>query len=387
MAERDQPRVVVTDDGELLLVREMLSELGIAHEDGALAPEGGEDRRPAALLITSPRRALSPARTPARLHLVVYDDVSKTLQKALARSGCDIALQSPLDAAVLRMIVERAMYRGPERRTRRRAIVASPIKVKSGLRQADATLGQLSARGCGLVLGSSTSTGKTLVLTLPEELTRAKPLKLEASVIACKPVANEHGRFEAWMRFQKIGGAEQRMLEQIIGRHAAQDGNPAASQPREAEEEEKRAPSKPAASRAPTAAPATEDVGADRRKHPRKVFKSQLLATGDSGSHLLFGCDLSTGGMRVRHDSSLKLGDRLKLAVYARKGLPSVMLQALVAHEGDDGSFGLSFVDVPKKLAGNLEQLVDALPPLPASPGAKPSLVVSQVLEQTEAEE
>ncbi len=112
--------VLVADDGELLLVREMLSDMDVPYRD-----ENGEldgDRRAVDFLITNPRRALAENFPPAQFHLVVYEEASKTLRKALERSSCDLALQSPLDPAVFRMIVDRALYQGPERRrTRRRA--------------------------------------------------------------------------------------------------------------------------------------------------------------------------------------------------------------------------------------------------------------------------
>ncbi len=85
---------------------------------------------------------------------------------------------------------------------------------------------------------------------------------------------------------------------------------------------------------------------------------------------------------RVQPDATLAVGDELKLALYARMGLPSVMVKAIVARADPDGSFGLRFDKVTDVVAARLEQIVSALPPLVDARQAKPGVVVSQVLER-----
>ena len=99
---------------------------------------------------------------------------------------------------------------------------------------------------------------------------------------------------------------------------------------------------------------------------------------------MLIGRDLSSGGMRVRPEPDLELGDEIRLAVYGRPGQPAIMLKAVVTRdEGDDGLV-LRFRDVPTSIAARLEQIVAELPTLPiespaASP-AQPGVVVSEIL-------
>jgi hypothetical protein len=363
----DEPIVCVIDDGELLLIREMLGELGVRFGEGPPAENvpGGVN-----LLITNPKHALANERPPSKLHLVVYEGVSKTLRTALDRSGCDIALQSPLNPTVFQMIVERALYRGPERRAGARAVVAVDVQIKLGRRQLDATLGQLSVGGCSLVLGKSVEAGQQLKITLPEEVTGAAAIGLEGAVIHAGPVLSDHGAFDISVRFEKTSGVQQRALTKIVARYAIRERNLTATKPSVSE---------------PQPAVESSAVGADRRKSERKVFTSRLLATAGGGSHLLLGCDLSIGGMRVRNDSGLHVGDRLKLALYARKGLPSVMLQALVGHQGSDGSFGLSFENLSDDVAAQLAQIVNSLPTLRAGPKSRPGVVVSEILEHLDS--
>ncbi len=119
----------------------------------------------------------------------------------------------------------------------------------------------------------------------------------------------------------------------------------------------------------------------------RAAWLRQILANNLEGSRVLLGCDLSSGGMRVQADATLAVGDELKLAVYARMGLPTVMIRAIVAREDPDGSFGLRFDKVTDAVAARLEQLVAALPPLADTPQAKPGVIVSQVLDHLGSED
>lgn len=351
------PNVLIADDGELLRIREMLSELGVPYHDGS----EGRDRAPLDLLVTNPRQALS-NRTPARFHLVVYEDASNTLRRALERSTCDLALQSPLDSAVFRMIVDRALYSGPERRGTQRAVLWADVTVKMGRKQTHATLGQLSINGCSLLLDRAPEEGSGLGLTLPKEVTGAKPMLLKGRVLRSTRVAAEQGSVKTSVKFQPMPRKDARQLERIVRQHAGRELD-----------------------RPPTTAKegVTErPLGVDRRKNPRASFESQVLASGAEGSQVLLGCDLSIGGMRVRPEPSLAVDDELKIALYARMGLPSVMVKAVVVRKEPDGHLGLRFASVSNTVATRLEQMIAALPPLVDSPRAKPGVIVSEILER-----
>jgi hypothetical protein len=122
----------------------------------------------------------------------------------------------------------------------------------------------------------------------------------------------------------------------------------------------------------------------ERLDGPRKSFTRRVPAAGAGITHMLIGCDLSPGGMRVRPEPDLELGDELKLAVYGRPGQPAIMLKAVVARdEGEDGLV-LRFHDVPGSIAARLDQIVADLPELPGESPAgsppQPGVVVSEIL-------
>jgi hypothetical protein len=132
-----------------------------------------------------------------------------------------------------------------------------------------------------------------------------------------------------------------------------------------------------------TAARPPDPRPGERRDGTRRRFTHRVLAAGTGISHVLIGRDLSAGGMRVRPDADLALGDQLKLAIHSRPGLPAIMVKAVVTRDdGDDGVL-LRFRDLPDSIAARLEQIMDCLSvmPLGQRPGARPGTIVSEVLE------
>jgi hypothetical protein len=79
----------------------------------------------------------------------------------------------------------------------------------------------------------------------------------------------------------------------------------------------------------------------------------------------LLGSDLSVGGVRVEPNPLLRLGDRLRLALYAA-GAEPLVLAARVAHDEGRSGVGLVFVEPSEQERARLECMVSALPSLSA---------------------
>jgi hypothetical protein len=123
----------------------------------------------------------------------------------------------------------------------------------------------------------------------------------------------------------------------------------------------------------------------ERRSGPRRPYARPVLAAGAGICHALIGRDLSSGGMRVRSDPDLALGDELRIAVHARAGQPAIMLRAVVSR--DDGADGLllRFRDVPESIARRLARIVMELPQIGSgghAGGTGPGVIVSEVLDR-----
>ena len=364
MAELLKP-VLIVDDGELRDVRELLDEMEIPWLE-ARALGGPDIPDSVSLLLTNSRQALtsSGGRPQAELHVVVYDEVSRTLRKVLERSGCDLVLERPLSPHTFALVAAQALYAGPERRRGPRVVCAAPVKLQTGRRPLAATLVQLSLRGCGLLTDQDVKIGREIKVVFPKQLTGTEPLEASGPALAVGVVDDDPSMRTVSMAFRLMNVASRRVVAKIMERNGAGSE----LRPR---------------TRRDTAARAPEFEPGKRRGGKRRRFTRRVLAAGTGISHVLIGRDLSSGSMRVRPDAELALGDELKLAVHSRPGMPAIVLKAVVARDDGEDGVVLRFHDLPDSIAARLEQIMDGLPALPLGkrPSARPGVVVSEIIE------
>jgi hypothetical protein len=376
VSESHAPEVLIVDDGELVEVRALLDELGANWRDA----DGGDEplEHGARLLVTNSRVALRRARVASGLHVVIYDSVSRTLRRVLERSQCDLVLASPVDPNVMRLLVDQARYQGPERRRAPRAVVASPVRVRRHLRSFAATLVQLSMHGCRLLMDRAPRPGARVRIELPPEIAGGEGLELAASVERREPARAGGGQQEIFAAFRAVPPEAARRLAASVARHSARPDRSEASAG---------APGFDRGQVAAAAAPRPADpaeprpLGVERRRHARRRFTREVLATGRGGARVLIGSDLSVGGMRVQSGPELEVGQELKLALHVRPGLPSVVLRAAVARDDGPDGFGLRFVDVSAQTAAQLEKLVASLRPVAVAGRVRPGVLVSELIE------
>jgi hypothetical protein len=363
-------RALLVDDGELHDVRDLLSQMAIPYAE-AESFESPDSPTRVPLLITNTRHALAweGVRPSAVTHLVVYNEVSRTLRKVIERSGCDLVLQRPINPDAFRLLAEHALYEGPERRRSRRVVVSTPVKLQVGRRGNAVTLVQLSLRGCGFTVRREVPVGTEVKVTLPREFTGGDSVTVRGPVLATRPAKSGGGMFEVAMAFRLMDVASRRLVNQAMQRQGGgKELRPRATPPRDRSAAEE----------------------GNRRAGPRKRYVRRVLAAGAGISHVLIGRDLSTGGMRVRRDPDLEIGDLLRLAVHGRPGLPPIMVKAVVSRDDGEDGIVLRFHEVPQSLSDRLGQIVDSLPTLPtgkrAGSRARPGVVVTEVVDDDEVE-
>jgi hypothetical protein len=367
--------VIIVDDGELADVRQLLAQLDVGYAEEASLESAAAEGMSCGLLITSAPRALGRggggARPRCKLHVVVYEDTSRTLRRALARSGCDVAIGRPVNPSVFQLLVAHALYAGPERRNLGRATMAAPVALRVGRRPLEATLVQLSLRGCGLVSDQNVETGQDVEVILPPELTNGAALPLAGRVLAVRSSSADAGRSrDIAVGFRSSHAAQRQVLQGVMDRHALGITT-------------KLAP--PRASR-PSRPPAASD--SDRRARPRKLFARRVLAAAAGGTQVLIGRDLSAVGMRVRPVPGLQVGDELKLALYGNGEHPALVLEAVVIRDDGWDGLALHFRDVGASAAAELERLVRSLPAERAARRAReraPGVVVSEIIERRQS--
>ncbi|HEY8495229.1 MAG TPA: PilZ domain-containing protein [Myxococcota bacterium] len=103
----------------------------------------------------------------------------------------------------------------------------------------------------------------------------------------------------------------------------------------------------------------------ERRRHERGLYERRVLAEAASAMHrMLFGRDLSAGGMRVDRHPDLRVGARMRVALYDATREAPIVVDAVVARDDGARGFALQFLNVTPEAATRLEQLVATLPPV-----------------------
>ena len=157
--------------------------------------------------------------------MAVVDGASKTMLAHLNRVGASLVIRRPIHPRTLRLALLHELYRGPERRKRKRTHIGHPIRVGAGLFKQRATLLELSDTGARVELPKEPKVGMKLNLLLGKELTLGKPLKLTAKVVRGIRAPGENGMPELVDQIQEdafldpvaavLDAAERRHLDPV----------------------------------------------------------------------------------------------------------------------------------------------------------------------------
>jgi hypothetical protein len=368
---KEQPKVILVDDGELSDVRRLLDSLAVEYREVSDVSSIGRSTV-CELLISSARHALaapigSGDGLPCGFHVVVYDAISDGLRRLLSRSGCDVAVGRPVHPAVMRLIIAHALYAGPERRLHGRAAMSAPVRLVGRHGTSAATLIQLSEAGCGLISAAPAEVGDSLTLVLPPELTGTGPLPLPGSVMEVTAGEADEGSSLALM-FEPVDPKVEQVIEAVMQGHSL-----GFTRSREGR--------RPESSANPDV---REGSGVEERRGPRKLFAGRVVAAGSGDSCVMIGRDLSVGGMRIRPIQGLAVGDEFKLALYDDGGTAAMVIRAVVLR--DDGWDGmvLQFQQMSPGIRRRLERLVESLPAARPEEGIcsrTSGVLVSEILE------
>ncbi|MEZ4292897.1 MAG: PilZ domain-containing protein [Myxococcota bacterium] len=153
--------------------------------------------------------------------VAVVDEASKTLLRHLNRVGVKLLLKRPIHPRTLRLLLLHQIYRGPERRGRKRVPIGHPIRVGNGLFKSSATLLDLSIAGARVELANPPAVGSPLGLVLGRELTLARPLKLKAKVVRVIRPPDARGKATGEIGVQILDArSHARTLQTILDRFA-----------------------------------------------------------------------------------------------------------------------------------------------------------------------
>lgn len=408
--------IALVDDGELEDVVHLLEATGIpfTRHRGGQIPETIEE--PRSLLIVTARRLehVRPPRVPggkkkrdrtrgvtprrddraldaSPLRIVAVAEDSPALRRRLRRRGMQLLVRLPAQRETWRLLIARALYRGEERRVDAR--VAPDVAVEAD--HGDATLVDLSNRGCRIQTRSQLSIGDPVQLSIPAASLPQEsggPLSLSGRVRRIAQPEGSARRTYAVVFDAALPLATRKRLTSAINHWASGDAeHPRAPMAEGPPIPACRLPSLPdlmlddetdppiraseevpieLATMPPAAGQLRGDAGAnpdasaagDRRNSPRGHFQSVVRATQGDRPIALVGRDLSARGMRVERHPDLVLGDRFRLALHGPTLSRPLTLDAAVVRDDAEQGLALAFIGVSRETARTLEKLVACLP-------------------------
>jgi PilZ domain len=364
----EPPQAVILDDGELVEVRSMLDDMQVPYVDG-LPLRDDRPERAIPLLITTPEgaRRLGSALPANYLHLVVAAEGDET-----ADLPCDFLVRGAVEAAVLRLLTQRAGYEGPERRCMLRVAIGGAIGLYVEGEEFEAQLAQLSIGGCGLITQERPHEGAHACIAFPRERTLPRKLRINGRILSVRESKNGSAPpFDVSIAFDELALSDRVTLRALMA------GQPIDFRPQPSLRVDPGPPS--SAARAPRRRRSVVPEDGDRRTTPRRLYNRQLLGGSEGIARVLIGRDISIQGMRVEREARFTLGDQIKISIYGGVGVSPVLLKAVV--ERDDGAEGwfLRFAALSPAVEQDLNTLMESLAPVELSAGT--GHIITEVLE------
>jgi hypothetical protein len=269
-------------------------------------------------------------------------------------------------AEALRLMLLHCCYKGEERRREPRVAVGVEVSFRAGLLAREATLVDLSSRGCRLLSQHRVENGKRITVQIPEALDDGGDLLALPARVAHVAEADTGGIESWWLgcSFEKIDELAQHALALIIEDHAQ---GPATLRTGSANASPSALPAPAVVSvraEKPSRAPKPDRATTcdDRRREHRGAYSQTIPAFGERALRVLVGRDLSVGGMRVERHTDLWLGDHLQLAIYGEAGEEPMLVWGHVERSDGDNGLLIRFDPLDEATQARLERLVASLP-------------------------
>ena len=416
---------MIQRDGELSEFASVLRDLAVPVDVHDARSMPHPDTLAGASVVVVPGRRLIETNTP-NLSLwprtiAVVDGSSRTLISHLNRLGVALIIRRPIHGRTLRLLLLHEVYRGPERRNRKRTLIGHPIKAGSGLFKQNATLLELSPSGARIEVAGLPKVGSKLRLLIGKELTLGKPLKLDVKVIRCLRPSGASRRKGAEIGVAMLDPRRDAQTVNALlsrfakgpapwsGKQTPRPGSTVAPVEKsvEAVPEATPSPAAPAAP-APTPTPAVdpessarrlppshalrpeaapvetpnifvrpiddpgdsmraerqgEELG-ERRSDPRVPYDQRVVALDEEAARVIVGRELSHGGMRVESSGAIQIGDTLRVALHCGTGHQPLIVLAEAIREDEDDTTVLSFVGLSESQREAMDRIIATSRPI-----------------------
>lgn len=373
--------ILLARDRELSAFGEILDELGLPIERCVTGLPDEDQLEGVVLVVATAQRLLESS--PPHLScwpptIVVVQDSSKTLSAHLHRIGVSIILCQPVHPQALRLLLLHSIYRGPERRTRKRTPIGRPVRVGSGLFKHTATLLELSPSGARIEMARMPKLGTALRVQLGRELTLGRPINLNTKVMRHieKPVDADQGRPEIGLSILN-GYDHMNTIQKILDRHT--DGpaiwNTYASRPDThcvsghgskdvtiegghvahllAETD-----ARDSIQDASRESNVSSVAASERRTQARVPYSRRIVALDEQATRVLIGRDLSPGGMRVDCNDSIVIDDVLEVALHCGSQLEPLVVTVRALRDDPEDGLLLGFENLSEGQLEHLEKII-----------------------------
>jgi c-di-GMP-binding flagellar brake protein YcgR len=394
----DATAVLLLDDGELTQLAGILDRSDIRY----LRLRGGEIQDnltpPSLLLITTPRHASkvragsAASAQPGRpMRIIAVEEDSPSMRRMLRNMGFNLLVRQPIQPEVWRLLVQRALYQGAERRTEARLPIGSKVTLESDgagdpAAASQAWLVDISNRGCHLVTPGIVPIGSHLSFPLEPGDASGDRLHLSGVVVRSLPWTDSHSEkaqqssallFDEHLD-ERTRSAVARMINALVtdtcslappqSEQIALPATECADLPGLCLDDETDPPVSTDLEVSYRIEPDSEvdsevdSPGSERRTSYRANFQENVAVVGGSGSRVLMGRDVSSGGMKVERLPGLEIGDRLRLALYGPSEPEAIEIDAEVIRDDGKAGLGLRFTHPSPETSRALEKFVACLP-------------------------
>lgn len=412
----DSPAVLLLDDGELDSVVTLMKDSNVHFTRLRSGEIGDEVAPPRHLLISTPRHAAKvrrgspPGARPGRpVRIIVVEEDSPSMRRMLRNMGFHLLVRQLAHPEVWRLLIQRSLYQGEERRCEPRLPMGSEVDlVTASSRTSDPTpsgralLMDISNRGCHLVTCESLPLDAHVSFGLNVAGSDAgEPIQLSGQVVRSSDWSDstdDRWTWSAALLFDQNMPDRTRMKlarlinSRITGATTLESPHPNLG-PLPATEcpdlpglalDDETDPPVPTDIEVDYECDSVSDVsGAERRESHRAEFQQRIMVMGSPHTQVLMGRDLSAGGMRVERLPGLGVGDRLSLALYGPSEPTSIRVKAEVVRDDGEEGLALRFDPVSDETSRSLEKFVAGLPAVESLEGSEidgMGAIISEIL-------
>ncbi len=416
---QDTPDVLLLDDGELSSVAELLDESQHAYQRMRGAEIVDQIAPPSNLLISTPRhagkvrRGSPPGALPGRpVRIIAVEEDSPSLRRMLRTMGFNLLVRQPAHREVWRLLIQRALYQGDERRRETRLPMGSQISVESSeLKSAAAPatraslLIDISNRGCHFIGDEPFEVDADVVFEIDAATTGAERLVLSGKIVRSAPWSEDGERkYSCAMAFgPDVDDASRMTLARMINSRISGPLSLAPPCPESLSLPSCDSPALPglllddetdppvatefevqlAMIDRPAHGRKDEGVPPERRKNRRADYLQRIEVQNSGETSVLMGRDLSSNGMCVEYFADAEIGARLNLAIYGPSESAALYVDAEIIRDDGERGIALRFCDLARESSAQLEKFVACLPAVESlEDGEAPSMgsVLAEVL-------